>query len=360
LQNLTGRLLIFVILLLSFYIATAEIVVRANEGRAIMSIPSIGSTDKGFEGRLNTLHAVSADKPLDCIFLGDSTAMTDFAPHIFSDSFRQKIGADIDCFNFGVGAFTVADIEALAKIVVLEHSPQLLIIGVESLNFTVPSIGPGGADFAELPWTQYKLGHFTSKGWLYEHSALYRHLGAIQQLITLQASPTEMRRQMAETNSSLHDGFYPMDRPGPFDISQPPDPNSDHPYHENYFGSLTNYQLLPEQLAALDQIVALNNASTQVILVEMPVPPTFYYYFGNGEQDYDRFIAAVDESVSGTTIPFWRTTDLALFPDSVWFNYNHLNATGAPIFSEWLGEQLGQAVTAGTVRFSADEETNSR
>ena len=357
-----GRLLILTIIILGLFSVAAEALVRAIEPYAILGTPSIGSNYTEFEVRLNEFETYTAErKSVDCVFLGDSTTMTNFAPYVFAEAFQEQTGKNIECFNFGAGAFTTADSAALAQIVVQEHTPTLLILGIEALNLTIPSDIPGDVDLTELAWTQYKLGQFTIEGWLYEHAVLFRHMDAIRRLITLKTSPTEMRRITAETNNSLRDGFYPMDEPNRFDVSQLPDPHSDHPYHDNYFSSLTNYQLLPEQLAALDQVVALNSPTTQIVLVEMPVPPTFYNYFGNGEQDYDRFIEAVEQSVSGTTVPFWRTADLALFPDSLWFNYNHLNVVGAPIFSQWLGQQLGQAVIKGTVGFVVEEEeTNGK
>jgi hypothetical protein len=34
--------------------------------------------------------------------------------------------------------------------------------------------------------------------------------------------------------------------------------------------------------------------------------------------------------------------DLRSLPAPVWFNYNHLNSMGAPIFSRWLGASLSR------------------
>jgi hypothetical protein len=337
-----------IILLLVIQAVTAEFLIRALEPNPILGVPSIGSNYKEFEARLTEFDRYAAERStIDCVFLGDSTAMTNFAPLVFADAYRDQTGKDIECFNFGAGAFTIADSAALAQILIQEKPPKLLILGVEALSFAVPADASGDVDMTELPWTQYKLGRFSIIGWLYEHSRLVSRLGAISQLITLQTSPAEMRRQTLEANSALKEGFYPMEGPGPFDISEVPDPTSDHPYHENYFGSLSNFQLLPEHLEALDQIIGLNSVTTQVVIVEMPVPKTFYYYFGKDEQDYQTFVKTVEQHVSGTTVPFFRAEDLNLFPTDLWLNYNHLNARGAPIFSYWFGTQLGQAELNG-------------
>lgn len=361
-QFTNGRFAILFVLLLLSYLAVAELLVRTFIAQAILGVPSVGSTDEVLESRLDALRDFASGRDaVDCVMLGDSTVMTNFKPDTFATSFREETGKDIKCFNFGSGAFTLVDMADLAQIVVNEYSPGLLLIGIEALNFTVSAAEPGGADFSEIPWTQYKLGQFTIAGWLYEHSALYRHRDVIRQLLTLQTSPSEIRRFIMETDGAWRDGFFPLTGPGPFNVAQPPDPQSDHPYHENYFGSLTKFQLLPEHLAALDRVLALNSPATQVVIVEMPVPETFFYYFGNGEEDYNRFIDGVTQRVGGTAVPFWTTTDLQLFPDDLWFNYNHLNATGAPLFSEWLGSRLGQAALEGTVNFPAEtDDKNSR
>ena len=344
-----------IVVFLGIQAVTAEFLIRIIEPNPVLGIPGIGSNYKEFEARLNDFDVYASERPtINCVFLGDSTAMTNFAPLVFADAYKQQTGKNIECFNFGAGAFTIADSSALAQIIGREHPPELLILGVEALSFAVPSDAPGDVDMTELPWTQYKLGHFTIIGWLYEHSQLVSHLGAISQLITLQTSPTEMRRQTIEGNQSLKDGYYPMEGPGPFDVSKAPDPTSDHPYHDNYFSSLSNFQLLSEHLEALDQIIDLNSPATQVVIVEMPVPKTFYVYFGNDEQDYQTFIETIEQKVAGTSVPFFRTTDLTLFPSDLWLNYNHLNARGAPIFSDWLGTQIGQAELNGDLSIATN------
>jgi hypothetical protein len=263
-------------------------------------------------------------------------------------------GKRIECFNFGVGAFSLVDMAALAQIVAEEYSPRIIIVGIEALNFTVPSSDPAGHDFANLAWTRYRLGRFTLEGWFYEHSYLYRHLGSVQKLVKMENSPTEMIRFTTEIYNTYRNGFYQLEGEPELDMSQPPDPNSDHRYHVAYFNFHSNYQILSEHLTALDEIIALNSPTTQVVLVEMPVPDTFFYYFDNGRQDYDLFISTVEGEVAGTPVPFWQTTNLQLFSYDLWHNYNHLTEAGAPIFSEWLGKRLGQAVSDGTIRFDDD------
>lgn len=353
---LDSGLIVYVVFLLLIFTLVGEIVVRLNAGRTILGVPSVGSTDRVFESRLSQLDVYAEGRDaIDCVIFGDSTVMTDFAPGPFQNSFQETTGQNIECFNFGVGAFSFVEIASLARIVAEDYSPKIIIIGVEALNFAFPSDDPGGHDFGELAWTQYRLGRFSVNGWLYEHSYLYRHLGSVRQLLTIEKSPSEMIFQTIGLYDTYRDGFFQLESPRDLDVSQPPDPASDHNYHVAYFNYHKNYRLLPEHLTALDQLLTLNNSSTQVVILEMPVPDTFFNYFDNGKQDYNLFINGVKDKVAGTPVPFFITSDLQPIPYNLWHNYNHLTEEGALVFSVWLGEKFGQAALDGTVRFAAGD-----
>jgi hypothetical protein len=100
----------------------------------------------------------------------------------------------------------------------------------------------------------------------------------------------------------------------------------------------------PENLAALKQLIQLQNDQLQVLVVEMPVPPTYMYFFGQGQQDYQRFINQLDMTTTAHATAFWPTTSLSLIPEQGWVDYSHLNTNGAAVSSDWLGQQVGAAV----------------
>jgi hypothetical protein len=138
------------------------------------------------------------------------------------------------------------------------------------------------------------------------------------------------------------DGYFPVNGTGVFDVSQPPDLTLNHPYIEHYSAALADFNLWPENLAGLETILSLDSATTHVILVEMPVTETFHRFFGKGPQDYRLFVDTMAQRTAAHHIPLWRMQELERLPSPVWYNYNHLNADGAPIFSRWLGEKLAQ------------------
>jgi hypothetical protein len=345
--RVNGRFLFSLLLFLLLYLLATEAVVRLGQGWLPLGAPSLGSDHPQFEQQWFRLQEYTAQRGgVDCLFLGDSTVMTNFAPGPFAEAYRQETGQTLDCFNFGVGAITAVGFAALSQLLVQEYAPRLLLVGVQALSFTVPAEEQGGADLAVNAWVRYKLGDFSPEGWLYEHSHLYRHLGNFGQLASFTINQQEVMRSAAGEVGGAQDGFFPMVGPGPFDVSQPPDPAMDHPYLEHYFAVMGGFQLLPENLAALERIMALNSPTTQVVVVEVPVPETFYPLFGNGVQDYERFVEVMEWETAVAHIPFWRMTDLSQLPGPLWFNYNHLNADGAPIFSRWIAYELAQLPTS--------------
>lgn len=338
-----GHALLLAALFLILFLALTELALRVAPVHLFLGAPALGSDHRQFEQQWHRLEMYqAAHGPVECIMIGDSTVMSDFSPSALGDAYRQQTGEEITCYNFGVGAFSVMGSSLLAEILIREYSPQILIVGVEGLNFTVPRDEQGGTDLSRVPWARYQLGEFTLEGWLYQHTYLYRYLGVLGQLVSFEVDYKEVLQAAANERSVYEDGYSPLQGSGPLAVSEPPDPEIDHPYIEHYFAAHSPFLLLPENLEALDKILALDNAVTRIILVEMPVADTFHTFFGNGEDDYRMFIDTLHTKATAADVSFWRMDDLQALPYPAWFNYNHLNSDGAPVFSRWLGTKLGQ------------------
>lgn len=348
LHRLDGQVMLFTLLCLLLYGIGGEAIVRHFDGRLVLGTPRLGIDHKQFEEQWFRLHQYALQhKSVDCIFIGDSTVMTDFSPTVFSDSLREDNGSNLECFNFGVGAFSAVGFATLAQLLVHEYSPRLLLVGVEALDFTVPRAEQGKADLAATPWARYRLGEFNLEGWIYENIHLARYLELLKQLATLTLNRNEAVQSAAGEIGGVKDGFYPMEGNGPFNVAELPDPKMDHPYIEHYFAVLQSFQMLPENLGALEEILARNGDEMEVMLVEMPVPSTFYAFFRNHERDYQGFVDTVTQNAERHRVPFLRMQDRTALPAKVWLNYNHLNSEGAPVFSRWLGQAVGlQRTTA--------------
>ena len=64
------------------------------------------------------------------------------------------------------------------------------------------------------------------------------------------------------------------------DANSQPEPNTEQSQY--YTNRLSNFQMREEDLAGLVQILSYNGTDTNVIIVEMPVPDGYFYFFENG------------------------------------------------------------------------------
>jgi hypothetical protein len=347
--------LAFIILL--FFLLAGETLFRSEMVHAALVAPGMGSEHRQFAEQLNRFEAyASENQPVDCIFIGNSTIMTDFAPDVFERAYKRETDEEIDCYNFGVSASTAASSAALAQILVQDYEPRLLIYGTQARDYTISPEEEEAAVLLDAPWIRYKLGYPSPEGWLYDRSFLYRYRDIIMQSVRFESDLQYLLRATGARQEEVRDDYFPKDGQGPFDIPNPPSRDSGHGHDKYYFDTLAGYEVLPENLEALELIINSQSSTTQVVVVEMPVPETFFFYFGDGEQDYETFINTIRKSVLARSVPFWETTSLNLFTEDNWFNYSHLNSGGAVLFSEWFGRQLGEAVQNSSITLPSRKE----
>ena len=347
-HGLFGHTFRLMTLFLLFLFAIAEWVTRLEVFQSPLTPPKMGSRHYQLGHKLALLDAeIKAKGSIDCIMVGSSMVDVGFDPAAFQSAYREFIGRDVHCFNFGIDGSTAASSAALARILVEDYTPQLLIFGTDPRDYAIPSIDRYPVVILATPWVAYRQGDFSLTGWWMEHSHLYRYRQHFSRLLRFQFgdtlwSETELKFPI------LPDGFTPLTSVGDY-INDPPDPHDDS-FEVTYFNQIySNYQMLDENLAALEDILAYNGSETHVVVVEMPVSDGLYYFFGNGEADYNRFVTRVSEITDMYNVPFWRTETMDLIPDEGWSDYSHLNITGAEIFSSWLAEQVGEAVMQGNV-----------
>jgi hypothetical protein len=132
-------------------------------------------------------------------------------------------------------------------------------------------------------------------------------------------------------------GYEPDSATGE-NIDLPPDPKN--PVEADYFKEYGNYKMSFARLGNMQSILDFSRSQgTSVLVVEMPVHPTFYVYVG-GEtvhQQFQQTITALVTSHRGSFIPAETCSDIPLSGRS---NRWHLNYLGAPIFSKCLAGQL--------------------
>jgi hypothetical protein len=336
--------------ILVFLLISAECVARTNWFQAKLARPTWGSRHIHLEVQLDRLnHIVNQDGPVDCIFLGSSMVINDIDPITFANAYRNETDHDIRCFNFGVDGLSPVGAAALAEILVMDYQPDLLVYGTDARDYAVgPDDGYARLIF-ETPWIQYRLGEFSPVGWLFDVSSLLRYRRPLRTLLRF-----DLQRALWERDNPTESnkyGFTEDPRVSEF-VNEPPDPDSELTHVQYYFNTLSNYQILPEHLNALEEIAGLaDTTNTKILILEMPIPSTYLYFFGDGVNDYQAFLDSVGNIAREYDISFWTTTNENLIPNNGWADYSHLNTEGAQIFSEWLGERVAAAVKEGELIF---------
>jgi hypothetical protein len=271
--------------------------------------------------------------------VGSSMVDVGFDPAAFQKGYHEIAGRDIRCFNYGIDASSATSTAALVQILMEDYRPRLLILGTDPRDYAILSTEEGPASILGTPWVKYRLGDFSLDGWLLEHSYLIRYRQHIGRLIRLQFMNT-LWSELHLSFPILLNGHTPLTKVSTY-INKHPDPQ-DSSFEVTYYRRIySSYRMLDENLSAVESIMDYNGPRTQVIVVEMPESDGLYYFFGNGEMDYNRFVDGVSELASIKSVPFWRTEPLDSIPDDGWADYSHLNVTGAEIFSTWLGNQVG-------------------
>jgi len=345
LQRPFGQTVVLAFMILLILLGVAEFVARLDTFQALLIEPTMGSRHYQLGRKLVRLDALSKHEgPIDCLIIGSSMVDGGFDPQAFDEGYKQASGQNIHCFNFGIDASTAASAAALAQILVEDYQPRLLIYGTDARDYAVPPEDKDPAAILESDWIQYRLGRFSLNGWLIEHSYFYRYR---YQLFRLSHFQLETLRSYG----IMPDGFTPLTKVSTY-INDPPDPQ-DNSFEVRYNHAIfSSYEMLAENLDALERIMDHNQPGTQVIITEMPVANGLFYFFGNGKDDYYRFVNRVDKLAQAHRVPFWQTDALDMIPDNGWFDYSHLNTTGAAIFSHWLGQQVGEALMQGTIVIS--------
>lgn len=328
--------------LFALLLVLGEAVVRTDVFRAHVVSTSKGGRHDQFEHQLGRLEAVVAkDGPIDCIVLGNSMVWFGFDTEAFAQGYLRQANQHVRCYNFGVVAMPAAAAGAVAPILVGDYQPNLLIYGTSAQDYAISRATEDATVIMDMPWLKYRLGQFSIQGWFFASSRTYQYRDTVGRLLRFQ----DRYLLLAGNYASAKDNYGFVGKEAARQpVSVPPDPRSEETSDKYLYQLLSGYEMLPENLVGLEQVMALNGPNLQVLIVEMPRPPMSLYFFGDGERDQQRFIDQVHGMAESRGIPFWQTSQPPLIPQEGWWDYSHLNTVGARVFGEWLGEQVGNAV----------------
>ena len=342
LEGWSGKTLLLTIISATLFFGILEIVARLDAFQAQLTTPPMGSGHYQLGQKLAYLdREIQKNGRMDCIMIGSSMVDVGFDPRAFASGYREIKGQDIRCFNFGIDSSSAASTRAIARVMLEDYHPRLLIIGTDARDYVVPPDALEIAVLVDTPWIKYRLGNLSLDGWLLDISYFYRYRQHLNRLLRFNYEGTLLEASH-QNESLLPNGYTPLEMVSP-EVNQPPDPNNDS-YEVQYYSRIfSSYQMIDTNLDALEQTLASNKSEVQILVVEMPVSDGYYYFFGNGKKDQRQFVDAINRLAARYQIPFWQTGSMDLISNDEWADYSHLNRRGAEHFSAWLGSQVAQA-----------------
>lgn len=282
---------------------------------------------------------IAREGKLDCVVLGSSVVDNGFYPPAFSDGYLRETDQEITCFNFGIDAIPGSTAGVLAEIIIEDYQPDILIYGLDGRDFAVERDAQDTKVVLDSPWVRYRSGQFNLEGWLYEYSYVKRYSIQLKQLLVFDYESAFWKPKEGLTSLG-YNALYEID----LNVQTPPKTGDDS-FQVVYLSDLlANFDVPQENLEGLARLLKLDGDDVQVIVVMMPVADGYYSFYGNGRSDYDTFVNQIEEMVTTEGVPFLRPLSVNQIPEDGWFDYMHVNAKGAEVFSNWLGAEVG-AVT---------------
>jgi hypothetical protein len=330
-----GRTILLALFILIVTVAGMELVARQSAIQSRLPAPSVGSSHAVFEVKLHVYNkTVEKEGAPDCLFLGSSVVHHGLNPGVFERAYYEQTGETLNCFNFGLNGGKETAGLLLADVYTRETSPKLIVFGVlpRMLNRQDPS------PIAGLSWIDYRLGQFSIPGWLADHSMAYDYGVMVSNQLLGQNFEWAERRDI-ERDVARFDGYMPLRTAITHAMAinaQDTIPNLD-------------YNLQPAGLANFDHLLDLKDRA-HIVVVIFPEHPITKVGYPERASDYAAMLDQLRAHAEAAGVPFWTAEHLDfLADDKNWADFSHFNPAGTRLFSQWLGEQIGQAVEQGEI-----------
>jgi hypothetical protein len=308
---------IFIFLLL---VGLSEFLLRTPFGELLFP-PYVTSIQPILDVKLHRLDVLARrEGQLDCIIVGSSVVWNAIDPEIVRQIYEEQTGSPLTCYNFGIPVFDHADTSVAAEAIVARYHPGLLIYGISpneliprTRNYAEPSLATPSDFEATL-----------RRGWIRNNSYLYR------------LSHANNFSQTADVRSSPY-GFTV--RPGVGDVDRIPSQELD----ARTFDPAAGYTGFDQHARQdLSRIMALQQQEdVTVIVVEIPVAPSYQYYLPNEQEGYQEFLDTLRRYTESEGVVFLSSASFMDDPpDDIWSDHIHLNETGHVAFSMWFASEL--------------------
>ena len=303
------------------WLLVAEIIARTTLGYYLPP-PSVGANSFEFDTKIYYLEqSIRQHGELDCLIVGDSMTNDGPDPKLIEEAYRIQTNSSIHCFNFGLPALFLDGSGSLATTLTNRFHPKLLIMILSARDFETSVDFPiryvGNSD-----WAQQNLGQPSLHGWAVNSLYGYRYFLTSQYWLTI-----SNREKIVEVwHATTQEGFTPLYGFGePRDISLPG----------------PKFQRTGAGQAGFEQLLKLKKEGINLLIIDAPIRPDFYSAYQDNY--FEPYAEYMQTTLAGHEIPFWLTRDISsTIPFDGWYDLQHFNETGVPIFSNWLGTRLAQ------------------
>jgi len=264
---------------------------------------------------------INSGKHYDVAAVGSSLVQFGFDPQ----AFERVTG--LKSFNAGIANNSQVDRSyRVIRDIVEKKGAALIIYVVDSWSFNVePSSGPYDQrprdQIVDLFYAFENRDNFFA--WMKTLAS-----GHIEPFPVNVPDPTA-RRYRDFTGATLHpDGFLEAHAVA----------------REDYIAPLGNAVFNPEQVASLDEIIALlRGAGVKLVMVQMPEHLVALEAFPKRHTDFAGFMQRLVERTGVTYLDFSRDEAFPFRDVRYFLDTNHLNATGAALFTELLAQRMKTA-----------------
>jgi hypothetical protein len=347
-----GKTALYGLLLLAILLLAIEGLFHLRPIQRRFQLTSLGNYHYLFEVKWFQLERyVEEYGGVDVVFLGSSLMNAGVVPEEFIKAYAEKTGEeDLRVFNFGIEGMTIEPNAVVAKLLIESYHPQAIIFGTEIRDYYAKNGVVVAERFLSNEWVRYRNGDFNLKGWLAEHSIAYPYYLAVRNWLTWNHYDN-FTTVMDRIDKMMPDG-YDIEHAVNTIHTEMPDPNK--PEDKEVIDFFADFKMAESRLENLRALIALGKEhGVEVLIVEMPVSPTFFGYFQRGEDEHIHFVKDVAEIVTGSGNIFLPAPPEDLFPVKGRSDRVHLNKYGAPIFSRYLGALLGELASQGALSLTS-------
>ena len=332
-----------------FVLGAVEASVRfaANAGKLPDPEPYLWHRREVFV-KIHQLADLTADEPVDILFLGSSLAYSGINPAVFNETYKASTGDPVRSYNAGLSAISMAmNIRFYERVFSHYSQSRVIFLVLSPRDLNQNSIIPQGGDQEVLASANGQALLFDTPEaqavrFLLEYSTLYRYrdvlmLGLLngfdfpESLPVTYNDPAFDALGYVRVDNNLAQTIVNGDDPDPDDFARL---------------SLANFETTGSNFDALERFVCVcQEQNIQLVLVNMPMTEIMQQGFDQPEADYQSYLNNVNELVRVYRVAFWDFNAdglRQLFSDQDFNDPAHLNAQGAEKFSVQLSKMYVQ------------------